>query len=169
MYRFLFNQAIFPRIQNSQQKTFNLLFCRCEPLGNFRKFAKYQANHFVSLLQCRRSKVNTNSKPSAKKMRMDFLKTDSFVSKVPSKQSKVQFQPRQKSKFSVKSINLSFPATSPVTSSYNTASSSCETSLNSSLNLSLAREEISFSNSATPAAQPSSFSARDFFSSNAGL
>ena len=74
VYRLHFNQAIFPRIQNSQQKAFNLLFCRCEPLGNFRKFEKFQTNHFVPLLQCRRSKVNTNSKPSAKKMRMEFLK-----------------------------------------------------------------------------------------------
>ena len=92
MYRLLFNQAIFPRIQNSQQKAFNLLFCRCEPLGNFRKFEKFQANHFLPLLQSRRRKVNTNSKTSATKMRMQFLKMDCFVSKVPSKQSKLQFQ-----------------------------------------------------------------------------
>ena len=49
MCRFLLNQVIFPHIQNSQQKTFNLLFCRCEPLGNFRKFEKFQTNHFVPL------------------------------------------------------------------------------------------------------------------------
>ena len=49
MCRVLFDQVIFPRIQNSQQKTFNLLFCRCEPLGNFRKFEKFQTNHFVPL------------------------------------------------------------------------------------------------------------------------
>ena len=174
MYRGLINQAIFPRIQNSQQKAFNLLFCRCEPLGNFRKFEKSQTNHFVPLFQCRRSKVNTNSKPSAKKMRMEFPKMDFFVSKVPSKQSKLQFQPCQKSKCSVKSINLSFPSTSTCTSkdknvtnsiSENNVSSSSGTSLNPSLKLSLAREEIS-SNSVTPAAQPSLFSSRDFFSSN---
>ena len=177
MYRLLFNQAIFPRIQNSQQKAFNLLFCRCGPLGNFRKFEKFQTNHFVPLLQCRRSKVNTNSKLSAKKMRMEFPKMDSFVSKVPSKQSKLQFQSCQKSKCSVKSINLSFPSTSTCTSkdenvinsiSENNVSSSCETSLNPSSNLSLAHEEIS-SNSVTPAAQPSSFSSRYFFSSNKAL
>ena len=38
MYRLFFNQVVFPRIQNSQQKIFNLLFCRCEPLSNFIKF-----------------------------------------------------------------------------------------------------------------------------------
>ena len=178
MCRLLFNQVIFPRIQNSQQKTFNLLFCRCEPLGNFRKFEKFQTNHFVPLLQCRKSKVNTNSKPSAKKMRMEFPKMDSFVSKVPSKQSKLQFQPCQKSKCNVKPMNLSFHSTSTITSkdknvtnsiSENNVSSLSETSLNPSLNLSLAREKVSFSNSVTPAAQPSSFSSRDFFSSNVAL
>ena len=61
MYRLLFNQD------------FNLLVWRCEKLANFRKFEKFQTNHFLPLLQCRRSKVNTNSKPSAKKMRMEFL------------------------------------------------------------------------------------------------
>ena len=116
MCRLLFNQVIFPCIQNSQQKTFNLLFCKCEPLGNFRKFEKFQTNHFVPLFQCRRSKLNTNSKPSAKKMRMEFPKMDSFASKVPSKQSKLQFQPCQKSKCNVKPMNLSFPSTSTVTS-----------------------------------------------------
>ena len=95
MCRLLFNQVIFPRNQNSQQKSFNFLFCRCEPLGNFRKFEKFQTKHFVPLLQYRRSKVNTNSKSSAKKITMDFPKTDSFVSKVPSKQSKLHVQPCQ--------------------------------------------------------------------------
>ena len=47
MYRLLFNQAIFPRIQNSQRKTLNLLFCRCGLLDNFRKFEKFQTKHFV--------------------------------------------------------------------------------------------------------------------------
>ena len=176
--RLLFNQVIFRRIQNSQQKTFNLLFCRCEPLGNFRKFEKFQTNHFVPLLQCRRSKVNTNSTASAKKITKEFPKMDSFVSKVPSKQSKLIFQPCQKSKCNVNPMNLSFPSTSTVTSkdknvansiSENNVSSLCETSLNPSLNLSLARENVSFSNSVTPAAQPSSFSSRDFFSSNVTL
>ena len=64
MHRHLFNQAIFSCIKNLQQKIFNLLFCRCKPLGNFRKFEKFQTNHYVPLLQCRRNKVNTNSKPS---------------------------------------------------------------------------------------------------------
>ena len=95
MYRLLFNQAIPPRIQNSQPKSFNLLFCRCEPLGNLKKFEKFQKNPFVPLLQCGKSKVNTNTKPTAKKMNMEFLKMDSFVYKVPSKQSKLQFQPSQ--------------------------------------------------------------------------
>ena len=116
MCELLFNQVIFPHIQNLQQKTFNLLFCRCEALGNFRKFEKFRTNHFVPLLQCRRSKVNTNSKPSAKKIRMEFPKMDSFVSKVTSKQYKLQFQPCQKSKCNVKPMNLSFPSTSTVTS-----------------------------------------------------
>ena len=89
MYRLRFNRTIFPRIQNSQQKSFNLLFCRCEPVGHFRKFEKFQANHLVPLLQCRRRKLDTNSKPSAKKMRIEFPKINSFVSKVPSKQSKL--------------------------------------------------------------------------------
>ena len=74
IYRLPFNQAIFPCIQNSQQKTFNLLFCRCEPLGNFRKFEKFQTKHFVPLLQCKRSKVNTNSKPSERKWEWSPLK-----------------------------------------------------------------------------------------------
>ena len=61
---------------------------------------------------------------------------DSFVSKVPSKQSnKLQFQSSQKSKCIVKLINLSFPLTPTVTSkdnvtnyiSENNVSSSCET------------------------------------------
>ena len=64
---------------------------------------------------------------------------------------------------SVKSISLSFPSTSTVTSkdknvtnsiSENDVSSSCETLLNPSLNVLLAREEISFSNSGTLAAEP---------------
>ena len=83
MYKLLFNPAILPTIQNSQQKTFKLLFYRCEPLGNFRKFEKFQANHFVPLLQGRKSKMNTNSKPAAKKIRKEVPKMDSFVSKVP--------------------------------------------------------------------------------------
>ena len=153
MRRLLFNQVIFPRNQNSQQKTFNLLFCRCEPLGNFRKFEKFQTKHFVPLLQCRRSKVNTNSKASAKKITVDFPKTDSCASKVPSKQSKLQFQPCQKSKWNVDPMNLYFPSTSTFTSkdknvtnsiSENNVSSLCETSLNPSLNLSLASEKVSF-------------------------
>ena len=49
-------------------------------------------------------------------MRMEFPKMDSYVSKVPSKQSKLQFQSSQKLKYSAKSINLSFPSTSTVTS-----------------------------------------------------
>ena len=96
------------------------------------------------------------------------------VTKVPSKQSKLQFQPSQKSKYSVKSIILSFISVSIVTSKDKNVASSfsenvislCETSLNPSLNLSLPCEKISFSNSATPVAQPSLFSSRDFFSSN---
>ena len=67
-------------------------------------------------MQYRRSKVNTNSKSPAKKMRMEFPKMNSFVSKVVSKQSKIQFQPCQKTKCSVKTVNLSFPSTSSVTS-----------------------------------------------------
>ena len=96
------------------------------------------------------------------------------VTKVPSKQSKLQFQPSQKSKYSVKSIILSFISVSIVTSKDKNVASSfsenvislCETSLNPSLNLSLPCEKISFSNSATPVAQPSLFSSRDFFSRN---
>ena len=100
---------------------------------------------------------------------------DSLVSKVTSKQSKLQFKPCKKCR--VKSINLSFPSTSTCTSndkkvtnsiSENNVSSSCKISLNPSLNLSLAREEIS-SNPVTPAAQPISFTSRDFFSSNKAL
>ena len=106
MHRHLFNQAIFSCIKNLQQKIFNLLFCRCKPLGNFRKFEKFQTNHYVPLLQCRRNKVNTNSKPSPQKMRMEFPKMDSFISKVPSKQSKLQFQRCQESKCSVLKIML---------------------------------------------------------------
>ena len=49
-------------------------------------------------------------------MRMEFPKMDSYVSKVPSKQSKLQFQSSQKLKYSAKSSNLSFPSTSTVTS-----------------------------------------------------
>ena len=49
-------------------------------------------------------------------MRMEFPKMDSYFSKVPSKQSKLQFQSSQKLKYSAKSINLSFPSTSTVTS-----------------------------------------------------
>ena len=109
---------------------------------------------------------------------MDFSKTDSFVFKVHSKQSKLQFQPCQKSKCKVNPMNLSFPSTSTVTSkdknvtssiSQNNVSSLCETSLNPSLNLSLASEKVSFRNLVTPAAQPSSFSSRDIFSSNVAL
>ena len=102
-------------------------------------------------------------------MRMEFPKMNSFMSKVLSKQSKLQFQPCQNTNCSNKTINLSFPSTSCVTSkdknvnsfSKNNASSFCETSL--------AHEKISFSNSVTSTAQPSSFSSRDFFSSNVAL
>ena len=85
---------------------------------------------------------------------------DSFVSKVPSKQSKLQFQPSRKSKCTFKSNNVSFLSTSTITSkdksarnsiTENDVSSPCETSLNL-LNTSLACEEIFFSNSVTPAA-----------------
>ena len=128
--------------------------------------------------KCGRSKLNANSKPSAQKMRMELPKMDSFVSRVPSKQSKLQFQPCQKSKYSVKSISLFFPSTSTVTSknknvtnsiSENIVNSSCKTSPIPSLNFSLAREKIYFSNSVTLAALPSSFSSRDFFYSNVAL
>ena len=102
MPRLFFNQDMFPHFKNLQQKIFNLLFCRCEPLGNFRNFGKFQTNRFVPLLQCRRSKVNTNSKPCPKKTRMEFPKMDSSISKVPSKWSKLQYQCCQESKCSVK-------------------------------------------------------------------
>ena len=105
MYRILFIRLFFHAC-SIRNKNLSSYF---EPLGNLRKFEKFHANHFVPLLQCRRSKVNTSSEPSAKKMRMEFPKMDSFVSKVPSKQSKLQFQACQKSKCSVKLINLSFP------------------------------------------------------------
>ena len=68
--------------------------------------------------------------------------------------------------------NQSFPSTYTVTSknknvisciSENIVSSLCETSMNPSLNIWLAHEKISFLNSVTPAAQPSSFSSRDLF------
>ena len=62
MYKLLFNPAILPHIQNSQQKTFKLLFYRCHPMGNFRKFENFQANHFVPSWKGRKSKINTNSK-----------------------------------------------------------------------------------------------------------
>ena len=143
--------------------------CTCKTLSNFRKFEKFQTNHFVLLLKYRRSKANANSKPTANIMRIEFPKMGFFVSKVPSKQSKLQFQPCKKSECSVKSINLYFPSTSTVTakdknvknSISENVSSSWETSLNSSLNLSLAREEISFLNSVTLAAQPGSFSSKE--------
>ena len=78
MYRLLFNQTILPRIQNSQQK----MFCRCEPLSNFRKLQKFERSHFVPVLQCIKRKINTNSEHTAEKVRMEFLKMGSFVPKV---------------------------------------------------------------------------------------
>ena len=53
MHRLLFNQAFLPRIQNSQQKNLNLLFCGCKPLGNVRKFEKFETNLFVLLSKYR--------------------------------------------------------------------------------------------------------------------
>ena len=66
MHRVLFNQTILPRIHNLQQKF--LLFCICEPLGDFRKKEKFQTNHFVPLLRCPKRKVNAYSDPSANKL-----------------------------------------------------------------------------------------------------
>ena len=47
----LFNQVIVPRIQNTQQKYFRVLFCKIEPFGSFCKLQTFQLNHFVSLLR----------------------------------------------------------------------------------------------------------------------
>ena len=51
MCKQLFNQVIVPRIQNTQQKYFRILFCRIEPFGSFCKLQTFQANHFVPLLR----------------------------------------------------------------------------------------------------------------------
>ena len=50
MCKQLFNQVIVPRIQNTQQKCFRILFCRIEPFGSFCKLQSFQPNHFVPLL-----------------------------------------------------------------------------------------------------------------------
>ena len=57
-------------------------------------------------------------------MRIEFPEIVFFVSKVPSKQSKLQFQPCKKSECSVKSINLSFPSTSTVTAKHKNVTNS---------------------------------------------
>ena len=51
MCKQLFNQVIVPRIQNTQQKCFRILFCRIEPFGSFCKLQTFQPNHFVPLLR----------------------------------------------------------------------------------------------------------------------
>ena len=168
MYRLLSNQTTLPCIENLHQET----FCRYESMGNFRKFEKFRKNYFVPILPCKKSKVKKNSEPNAKKMRIEFPKMD-IISKVPSKQAKLQFQLSRNLKYRIQSNNLHFPSTSIITSKNKNVSSSISLDVVSSLyqaplnlfvNLSLAYEEISFSNSTTPAAQTSSFSSKDFFS-----
>ena len=51
MRKQLFNQVIVPRIQNTQQKCFRILFSRTEPIGSFCKLKFFQPNHFVPLLR----------------------------------------------------------------------------------------------------------------------
>ena len=43
----LFNQVIVPRIQNTQQKRFRILFWRIEPFGSFCKLETFQPDHYT--------------------------------------------------------------------------------------------------------------------------
>ena len=51
MCKQLFNQVIVPRMQNTQQKCFWILFCRIEPFGWFCESQTFQPNHFVPLFK----------------------------------------------------------------------------------------------------------------------
>ena len=51
MCKQLLNQVIVPRILNTQQKCFRILFCRIEPFRSFCKLQTFQPNHFVPLLR----------------------------------------------------------------------------------------------------------------------
>ena len=59
MCKQLFNQVIVPRIQNTQQKCFRILFCRIEPFGSFCKLQTFQPNLLVPLLRFFKNSVES--------------------------------------------------------------------------------------------------------------
>ena len=61
MYKRLFNQVIVPRIQNTQQKCFRILFCRIEPFGSFCKLQAFQPNLFVPLLRFFKNSIESKA------------------------------------------------------------------------------------------------------------
>ena len=97
MCKQLFNQVIVPRIQNTQQKCFRILFCRIEPFGSFCKLQTFQPNHFVPLLRLFKNSLESKgtrtmgakrvhvSVPkmenslSFKQRRLEFPKSTSFL------------------------------------------------------------------------------------------
>ena len=97
MWKQLFNRVIVPRIQNTQQKCFRILFCRIEPFGSFCKLQIFQPNHFVPLLRLFKNSLESKgsrtmcakrvhvSVPkmenslSFKQRRLEFPKSSSFL------------------------------------------------------------------------------------------
>ena len=76
MCKQLFNQVIVPRIQNTQQKCFRILFCRIEPFGSFCKLQTFQSNHFVPLLRLFKNSLESKGTRTmgAKRVHVSILK-----------------------------------------------------------------------------------------------
>ena len=148
------------RIHNKKLSTYCSV--RCERLGNFKKFQKFQTKHFVSLLPCRRSKVNAlnlNKKILNLLQRKWEWSSLKWIPLCP--------------KYLQSSLNYNFNLVKSQSAVLNqltylflqhlllhlqiemlqiislNVSSLCETSLNPSLDLSLGCEKVSFSNSVT--------------------
>ena len=82
MYKQLFNQVIVPRIQNTQQKCFRILFCRIEPFGSFCKLQTFLPNHFVPLLRLFKNRLESKGTRTmgAKRVHVSVPKMENSLS-----------------------------------------------------------------------------------------
>ena len=81
MCKQLFNQVIVPRIQNTQQKCFRILFCKIEPFGSFCKLQTFQPN-FVPLLRLFKNSLQSKGArtTSAKRVHVSVPKMENSLS-----------------------------------------------------------------------------------------
>ena len=82
MCKRLFNQIIVPRIQNTQQECFRILFSRIEPFGSFCKLQTFQTNHFVPLLRLFKNSVENQGTRTmdAKRVHVSVPKMENSLS-----------------------------------------------------------------------------------------